>query len=93
MDGINVEVSMNPNDQCISCTRSKLYQTEQLTVLATAQTTRVALVKAKHLRTKLTRQLMKFAWRTETIVLPDQRVAITEAVSYTHLTLPTKRIV
>ena len=42
----NVEVSMNPNDQCISCTRSKLYQTEQLTVLATAQTTRVALVKA-----------------------------------------------
>ena len=46
MDGINVEVSMNPNDQCISCTRSKLYQTEQLTVLATVQTTRVALVKA-----------------------------------------------
>ena len=46
MDGINVEVSMNPNDQCISCTRSKLYQTEQLTVLATAQTTIVALVKA-----------------------------------------------
>ena len=46
MDGINVEVSMNANDQCISCTRSKLYQTEQLTVLATAQTTRVALVKA-----------------------------------------------
>ena len=54
MDGINVEVSMNPNDQCISCTRSKLYQTEQLTVLATAQTTRVALVKASKVRTKLT---------------------------------------
>ena len=46
MDGINVEVLMNPNDQCINCTRSKLYQTEQLTVLATVQTTRVALVKA-----------------------------------------------
>ena len=32
----------------------------------------------KHLRTKLTRQLMRTAWRTETMVLPDQKVAITE---------------
>ena len=32
----------------------------------------------KNLRTKLTRQLMRFAWRTETLVLPDQKVAMSE---------------
>ena len=39
VDGVNGEIPMNPNDQC----RSKLSQTERLTVLATAQTTRVLL--------------------------------------------------
>ena len=39
VDGVNGEIPMNPNDQC----RPKLSQTEQLTVLATAQTTRVLL--------------------------------------------------
>ena len=32
----------------------------------------------KQLSIKPTRQLMRFAWRTETMVLPDHKVAVTE---------------
>ena len=39
VEGVDGEISMNPNDQC----RSKLSWTKRLTVLATAQTTRVLL--------------------------------------------------
>ena len=32
----------------------------------------------KQVSIKPTRQLMRFAWRTETMVLPDHKVAVTE---------------
>ena len=41
-----------------------------------AGATKVALVIASKHKANRTRQLMRFAWRTETMVLPDHKVAI-----------------
>ena len=43
-----------------------------------AGTTKVALVKASKHKANRTRQLIRFGWRTETMVLPDHKVAITK---------------
>ena len=62
--------------------RSKLSRKSGCTVLATRreELIKVALVKAtKH---KANPQLTRVVWRTETMVLPDYKVAITKQSKY-----------
>ena len=49
-------------------------------VLATIKPEQLKLLLLKQLSAKLTRQLMRLVWRTETMVLPDHKVAITKTV-------------
>ena len=64
------------------CTSSKPCKTEQLTVLAMAQTTRVAPVKASKNKANLATD--ELTWRTEIRVLPDQKVAIQKLLPSNH---------
>ena len=89
VDGINVEISMNPNDQC------RMYKVKALpdrtalnTVLTTAQTTRVALVKASKNKANLATDEVHVENRNHGLAWGNNRtVAIQKLIPINHCSI------